>query len=246
MKRAMKIALLLAAGGLLIVSGGCSTAYVAKPMPFKTPSAYPNAAEAAGATIAAEAFADAEKAKEAFGFDVRAAGMLPVQVIFDNQGAHPIEINSGQTFLEDEAGNIWPILDRETAYDRATKYTQTKQVFKEGAYHAFLGAAAGAIIGAAVGIVTGENVAVTTGKGAAVGAAAGASLGGAKGYFSEDARHVVINDLKRKTLQSRPVDPRSLSFGFLFFPGEAPSAKELRLQLKEADTGEVHLLKMKL
>ena len=246
MKRAMKIALLLAAGGLLIVSGGCSTAYVAKPMPFKTPSAYPNAAEAAGATIAAEAFADAEKAKEAFGFDVRAAGMLPVQVIFDNQGAHPIEINSGQTFLEDEAGNIWPILDRQTAYDRATQYTQTKQVFKEGAYHAFLGAAAGAIIGAAVGIVTGENVAVTTGKGAAVGAAAGASLGGAKGYVSEDARHVVINDLKRKTLQSKPVDPRSLSFGFLFFPGEAPSAKELRLQVKETDTGEVQLLKMKL
>jgi len=30
------------------------------------------------------------------------------------------------------------------------------------------------------------------------------------------------------------------------FPGEAPSAKELRLQLKETNTGEVHLLKMKL
>lgn len=246
MKRTMLAMLLLSAGFFWIVSGGCSTTYVAKPMPFKTPSAYPNATEAAGATIAAEAFADAEKAREAFGFDIRAAGMLPVQVIFDNQGAHPIEINSGQTFLEDEAGNIWPILDRQTAYDRATQYTQTKQVFKEGAYHAFLGAAAGAIIGAAVGIVTGENVAVTTGKGAAVGAAAGASLGGAKGYVSEDARHVVINDLKRKTLQSKPVDPRSLSFGFLFFPGEAPSAKELRLQVKETDTGEVHLLKMKL
>ena len=245
MKNPRLAILFLAAGILLIGSAGCST-YVAKPMPFKAPSAYPNATEAAGATIAAQAFADAEQAKEAFGFDIRAAGMLPVQVIFDNVGDHPIEINSGQTFLEDEAGNIWPILDRDTAYDRATKYTQTKQVFSEGAYHAFLGAAAGAIIGAAVGIVTGENVAVTTGKGAAVGGAAGASLGGAKGYFSNDARQVVINDLKRKTLQSKPIDPRSLSFGFLFFPGEAPTAKELRLQLKEADTGQIHLLKMKL
>jgi hypothetical protein len=246
MKKALAATLFLAAGFLLIVSGGCSTTYVAKPLPFKTPSAYPNATEVADATIAAQAFADAEQAKEAFGFDIRAAGMLPVQVIFDNIGDHPIEINSGQTFLEDDAGNIWPILDRETAYDRATKYTQTKQVFTEGAYHAFLGAAAGAIIGAAVGIVTGENLAVTTGKGAAVGGAAGASLGGAKGYFSNDARQVVINDLKRKTLQSKPVDPRSLSFGFLFFPGEAPSAKELRLQLKEADTGQLHVIKMKL
>lgn len=246
MKKPWAIKKLLAATLFLALSAGCSTTYVAKPMPFKTPSAYPNATEAAGATIAAQAFADAEQAKEAFGFDIRAAGMLPVQVIFDNLGEHPIEINSGQTFLEDDAGNIWPILDRETAYERATKFTQTKQVFTEGAYHAFLGAAAGAIIGAAVGIVTGENVAVTTGKGAAVGGAAGASLGGAKGYFSNDARQVVINDLKRKTLQSKPVDPRSLSFGFLFFPGEAPSAKELRLQLKEVDTGEIHVLKMKL
>ena len=225
---------------------GCSSSYVAKPMPFKSPSAYPNATEAGGALVAAQAFAEPAAAQEAFGFDVRAAGMLPVQVIFDNAGPHPIEINVGQTFLEDQAGNIWPILDRETAYERATKYTQTKEVFKEGAYHAFLGAAAGAIIGAAVGIVTGENVAVTTGKGAAVGGAAGASLGGAKGYFSEDARRTVTNDLKRKTLENKPVAPRSLSFGFLFFPGEAPSAKELRLQVKETDTGEVHLLKLAL
>jgi hypothetical protein len=246
MKRDLAVTLFWAAGFFLVISGGCSTTYVAKPMPFKTPSAYPNATQAADATIAAQAFAEGEQAKEAFGFDIRAAGMLPVQVIFDNPGVHPLEIISGQTFLEDEAGNIWPILDRETAYDRATKFTQTKQVFTEGAYHAFLGAAAGAIIGAAVGIVTGENVAVTTGKGAAVGGAAGASLGGAKGYFSGDARQVVINDLKRKTLQSKPVEPRSLSYGFLFFPGEAPSAKELRLQLKEADTGELHVLKMKL
>jgi hypothetical protein len=225
---------------------GCTTAYVAKPMPFKSPSTYPNATAVADAVLAAQAFADTEKAQEAFGFDIRSAGMMPVQLIFDNQGAHPLEIVAGQTFLEDEAGNIWPILDRETAYERATKYTQTKEVFKEGAYHAFLGAAAGAIIGAAVGIVTGENVAVAVGKGAAVGGAAGATLGGTKGYVSGDARRIVINDLKRKTLENKPVDPRSLSFGFLFFPGEAPSAKELRLQLRETDTGSVHLVKMQL
>jgi len=231
---------------LIFALGGCSSTYVAKPMPFKTPSAYPNATAVAEATVAAEAFPNAEKAKEAFGFDIRAAGMLPVQIIFDNLGPHPLEINVGQTFLEDESGNIWPILDRETAYERATKFTQSKQIFKEGAYHAFLGTVAGAIVGAAVGIVTGHDVLKTAGQGAAVGAAAGASVGGAKGYFSDDARQVVINDLKRKTLQNKPVDPRSLSFGFLFFPGEAPNAKELRLQLKETDTGEVHLLKMKL
>jgi len=237
------IRLVLAA---LLALSGCSSSYVAKPMPFRAPSSYPNATEAGGAVIAAQAFAGSTAAQEAFGFDIRAAGMLPVQVIFDNAGPHPIEINVGQTFLEDELGNLWPILDRDTAYERATKYTQTKEVFKEGAYHAFLGAAAGAIIGAAVGIVARQNVAVTAGQGAAVGGAAGATLGGAKGYVSDDARRTVVGDLKRKTLENKPVDPRSLSFGFLFFPGEAPSAKELRLQVRETDTGEVHLLKLPL
>jgi hypothetical protein len=239
MKRPVPVSVLLA---LLLAVGGCSTAYEAKPLPFKVPSAYPNAQQVAGATMAAEAFADSKKAEEAFGFDVRGAGFLPVEVVFDNQGPHPLEINGTQTFLEDGQGNLWPVLDRNTAYERATKYSQTKEIFKEGAYHGFLGAAAGALIGAAVGIVSGENVAVAAGKGAAVGAAAGGTLGGAKGYFSEDARHAITDDLRQKSLQNKPVEPRNLAYGFLFFPGEAPSAKELRLQLRETDTGAVHVV----
>lgn len=231
---------------VVVFLAGCATSYEAKPLPFKRPGAYPNATQVSGAVVAAQAFADRDEAKEAFSFDVRAAGMLPVQVIFDNQGSHPLEINAGQTFLEDKTGNLWPLLDSKTAYERASKYAQTKQIFKEGAYHSFLGAAAGAVIGAAVGIVQGENVASAAGKGAAVGAAAGATLGGAKGYGSDDARRTVMDDLRRKSLQNKAVDPKSLTFGFLFFPGEAPSAIELRLQLKERDTGLVHVIKLRL
>jgi hypothetical protein len=243
-RNAMIAAALLAAAALAFA--GCTTSYVAKPMPFRAPSTYANATEVAQAVVASEAFADTRKAQEAFGFDIRSAGMMPVQVVFDNQGPHPLEIVPGQTFLEDAGGSLWPILDRDTAYERATKYAQTKQIVTEGAYHTVLGAAAGAIIGAAVGIVTGENVAVATGKGAAVGGAAGATLGGAKGYTSGEARQRVISDLRSKTLENKAVDPRSLAFGFLFFPGEAPSAKELRLQVRETDTGKIHLLKMPL
>lgn len=230
----------------LLLAWGCAETYQAKPLPFKAPAAYPNASEVGGALIAAQAYADPEVAKEAFGFDIRAAGMMPVQVIFDNQGGHPLEINGAQTFLEDQNGNLWPLLERETAYERAAKYTQTKKIFQEGAYHGFLGAAAGAVIGAAVGIVSGENVASAAGKGAAVGAAAGGTMGGLKGYGSNDARRMIMDDLNRKTMQNKAVEPSALAFGFLFFPGEAPSAKELRLQLKEADTGKVHTVKFKL
>ncbi|MBN2126453.1 MAG: hypothetical protein JW821_19280 [Deltaproteobacteria bacterium] len=224
----------------------CAPAYKAKPLPFRSPSSYPNVTEVSGAQVAAEAFANAEAARDAFGFDIREAGMLPVQLVFDNQGERPLEIKTDQTFLEDREGYLWPLLDRETAYERASRYAQTQKIFKEGAYHGFLGAAAGAVIGAAVGIVGGDNVAEAAGKGAAVGAAAGATLGGAKGYASNDARRTVMRDLKEKSLENRSVEPQSITFGFLFFPGEARSAKQLRLQLRETDTNRIHSVRLEL
>jgi hypothetical protein len=227
----------------LTFTAACATAYEARPLPFKAPGAYPNATEVAGAKVAAQAFADRQTAKEAFGFDVRAAGLLPVQIVFDNEGPHPLEVVATQTFLEDATGNLWSILDRNTAYERATKYSQTKQIFKEGAYSGLLGATAGALVGAAVGIVTGENVGSAIGKGAAVGAAAGGVLGGAKGYASSDeARMTITDDLRQKSLQNKAVEPHSIAHGFLFFPGEAKSAKKLRLELREKDTGVIHVV----
>ena len=232
--------------GMVFLAAGCGSTYKAKPLPFKAPSSYANAVAVSGATVAAQAYADREKAKEAFGFDIRGSGMLPVQVIFDNSGPHALKIIPEQTFLQDESGNLWPILEENFAYERATKYAQTRQIFKEGAYAGFLGATAGAIIGAAIGIVAGEGVGSALGKGAAVGAAAGATLGGVKGYASDDARREIINDLNKKSLDNQAVKPGSLAFGFIFFPGEAPSARLLRLQLTEVDTGKVFLIQFPL
>lgn len=226
---------------LVVLTTGCAT-YKATPVSFKTPAAYANAVTIGAAEVAAKGYADPAEAKAAFGFDVRGAGMLPVQVVFDNQGTHPLEINAAQTFLEDDKGNLWPILSSKIAHERATRFTQTKEIFKEGAYTGFLGAAAGGVVGAAIGIVTGKNVAEAAGKGAAVGAAAGATIGGAKGYTSEEARHAIISDLKEKSLENRSISPGDLAHGFLFFPGEAGSAKKLRIQVEERDTGKIHPL----
>lgn len=224
---------------ILIAASGCSTAYKAKPLPFKSPEAFGNMAQAGGAQIGAEAFVDPAAAKAAFGFDIRSAGMLPVQLVFDNQGPHTLEINPAQTFLEDQKGNLWPILTEKFAYQRATKYAQTNKIFKEGAYSGFLGAAAGAVIGAAIGVVSGEDVARTAGQGAAAGGAAGAVLGGTAAAASNDARSAVVRDLRDKSLQNKAIAPGDLSHGIIFFPGEALSAKQLRLQLKERDTNKV-------
>jgi hypothetical protein len=46
-------------------------------------------------------------------------------------------------------------------------------------------------------------------------------------------------------LENRSI-PHGLAYGFLFFPGEAQSAKELRMQVVETDTGKVYVLRFKL
>lgn len=229
---------------LLLV--GCGSAYKAKPLPFKAPAAYNNMVQINGAQIGGQAFADPEIAQASFGFDIRSAGMLPVQVVFDNQSPNTLVINPAQTFLEDNQGNLWPVLTDRFAYERATKYAQTKKIFKEGAYSGFLGATAGTIIGAAIGVVSGGDVARTAGEGAAAGAAAGAVLGGASGAAtSNEARQEIMGDLRDKSLENKDITPGNLSHGIIFFPGEATSAKQLRLQLKEKKSGKLHTIFLK-
>ncbi|MGD9009889.1 MAG: hypothetical protein PVG41_18325, partial [Desulfobacteraceae bacterium] len=157
------------------------------------------------------------------------------------QSPNALVINPAQTFLEDNQGNLWPVLTDRFAYERATKYAQTKQIFKEGAYSGFIGATAGTIIGAAIGVVSGGDVARAAGKGAAAGAAAGSVMGGASGAAaSNEVRQQIMGDMKDKSLENKDITPGNLSHGIIFFPGEAKSAKQLRLQLKEKKSGKLH------
>jgi hypothetical protein len=51
--------------------------------------------------------------------------------------------------------------------------------------------------------------------------------------------------LNKKSLKNRSIR-QGFAYGFLFFPAEAQSAKELRIQLVETDTGKVYVLRFKL
>ncbi len=218
--------------------------YERKVVPFKMPSAYSNATEASGGVIAAKAYDDVKEAKSAFGFDIIGAGILPVQITFDNKGGHSLEVVSDRTFLVDTENNLWPIIDASLAYDRIEKKTELGKVGTEGGKAGLLGGTAGAIIGAAIGIVSGHNVGDAALKGAAVGAAAGLTLGGAQGLSHEDVQSQIREDLRKRTLENRAVQPKEIAHGFIFFPGEARKAKELRLQIREKDTGRQYPLIM--
>jgi len=50
-------------------------------------------------------------------------------------GAHPID--GVLAFLEDKQSNLWPVLNRNLAYDRAMKYAVTKSKSVMGYIQAF-------------------------------------------------------------------------------------------------------------
>lgn len=230
----------MAAALPLLAALAACTFYESREVAFRPPDQIANVQHVGGARVAAEQYADQAVAKEQFGFDIRRAGLLPVQVVIDNRGPQRFEVVPEQTFLVDAAGGYWNLLDRKTAYQRVESSSEYGTITRGAAKSGMWGAAAGALAGAAIGILAGENVAEAAGKGAAFGAAGGAIYGGAQAGSSEGAGRQISRDLANKSLENRVVEPGNLARGFLFFPGEAPSAGQLRLQLRDTLSGQTY------
>jgi hypothetical protein len=222
---------------LILALTGC-TAYKSQYVPFKPPEGYLNHREVSGVSLGGEAYSDKHAAKKEFGFDIRGAGLLPVQLVLDNKSGQTLEIDAGQSFLIDDAGSFWPVVPNSVAFQRMEKATELASFFGSGAGKgALVGAAAGGILATALGIVSGNNVAAYLGKGVAVGAAGGAVIGGTSEGGSQEREARISDDLREKGLEGKTIPDLYLANGFLFFPGEAKSAKELRLQWHERESG---------
>jgi hypothetical protein len=216
------------------------TGYKSQYVSFRPPEAYANRQLVDGIAIGGEAYVDKSVADNAFGFDIRGAGLLPVQLVLNNQSGKTLNIVTGQTFLVDNDGRYWQVVPNNTAIDRLESSTQLASFFGKGAGKgALLGAAGGAILGAAIGIVSGRSVGEALGKGAALGAAGGAVIGGVKEGTSPEREYRITDDIRAKGLEGKEIPADNLANGFIFFPGEATSAKELRLQLRDRETGTV-------
>jgi hypothetical protein len=224
---------------LLLFSTSC-TSYKSQEVSFRPPAAYGNMQVVDGAEVAAQAYVDKGAAKQAFGFDIRSAGLLPVQVIIDNGSHASLAVVPEQTFLIDSEGNLWNLLDSRTAYQRVENSSEYARIAKGGGKGALLGGVGGAMLGAAIGILTGENVGTAALAGGALGGAGGAVVGGTQAGTSDEATRQISRDLASKQLVNQAVQPGDLAMGFLFFPGEATSAVQLRMQLKEEQNGRVH------
>jgi hypothetical protein len=223
---------------LLAVIPSCST-YTPQVTPFRFPQAYANAQNLNGLSVAASSWQNEEEAKAAFGFNVIKAGLLPVQVVFDNQTSQTFQINPSQTFLVNDREELFPVLDNQNAYDRVQRSTGFQEGAKGLAKGAFWGSAAGAVIGAAIGVAAGRAAGDYAMRGAVTGAAAGAILGVGQGAGSNEAARQISDDLSNRSLKNNPIKAQEISQGIISFPGEAGRPAQLRLQLREKDTDKV-------
>lgn len=224
---------------IIMQVAGC-TSYKSQYISFRPPEAYANKQESGGVSIGAEAYADFDVAEEAFGFNIRETGLLPVQIVMNNLSGGTVQIVPDQTFLIDAQGRYWQVVPNNVAVERVAKSTQLAALGKGAGSGAMWGAAGGAILGAALGIVSGSNVGNAIGKGAAIGAAGGAVIGTAKESGSPDRQSSIINDIRSKGLESKTVPNDYLANGFLFFPGEAKTAKALKMLFRENETGQIY------
>jgi len=215
---------------------GC-TGYKSQYVSFRPPEAYPNKQIVDNISIGGEAYPDSTVAKQAFGFDIIDVGLLPVQLVLDNKSDSTLSIVTNQTFLVDAKGGYWQVVPNQAAVDRIEKSTQLAALGKGAGTGALVGAFGGAILGAAIGIVSGSNVGNAMGKGAALGGAGGAFVGTAKEAGSNDRQISIVSDIRNKGLEGKTIPKEYLANGFLFFPGEAKTAKAIIVQFREVETG---------
>ncbi len=219
--------------------GGCT--YRDRVAPLNLPDANNGIVLENGLKISALAFSDPARAKESFGFDARQAGLLPIQVTFQNDSQERVLVNPTQTFLIDSSNRAWPILSLEKTYQRTSGQVDLGETAKGASKPSLLMGAAGALAGLAIGVATGSNVGEAMGTGAVIGAAGGAILGGVESY--SNAGEKIRDDLASKTLQNVPILPQQIAYGVLFFPGlrgeEAEDARELRLSITMGEKTQV-------
>lgn len=225
------------------IFSGCAS-YEPKAVPFKLPEAYQNVQRLDGAYVAARAWNNEEEAKQAFGFNIVGAGLLPVQVSFDNRGDKTLAIVPPQTFLINQKQEIFPVLSDHEAYERVSRGAKVQETVKGAAKGGLLGGATGALIGTAVGVVAGHSAGDYALRGLTMGAASGAVLGGAGAAGNTQVPRTITEDLTRHDLKNTPIKPGELAYGLILFPGEAGVPQSLRLQLKDVNTGQIYTLNL--
>jgi hypothetical protein len=208
----------------------CAPRYEYRAVPVRPVSGYPGQAHVAGANIGAVAFYSPQELTQLFGFDLKKAGVIPVQVMVQNNSEAPVTFLDGAR-MQDISGNAWEVLPSEVVFTRINNYTSGSLNGEKGVRRTLLWGLAGAAMGAAVGAATGTNVGEAVGKGAALGGAAGAASSVMGIGTTDDTSQDVMRDFSSRSLNHRTVAPGAEVSGFLYFPSEAAQPRGLTLNI---------------
>jgi len=198
---------LLALAGLCAACGGRQEPAA----PLALPAGQAKPVEAEGVRFQAQAFEDPRQAAQAFGIDLRGAGLLPVRISISNHGSGAVKVVPRQTFLIDLDGQAWPLLTAGQASSR-------------------LGAVAAMPAPTPTPTLAPTPAALDALTGFALDMLAGpAFVGEAEGYTPPGKG--IGQDLADQVLRNPSVPAGQVASGVLFFPGreEAHGARGLRL-----------------
>ena len=157
---------------------GCAAPLRTGTVDFLPPSAYPNFQNIDGLQIVAVPIVSEMKLKEIFGTDLKAANILPIHLIVQNNGNDEFEINSQQIF------GISPTGEYTVAYNlnKAAEHVRSSSIGTT----AVVGAVAGAVVGATAGATIGAGIGHASDN-SSTGAESGATVGGTMGAVSGTA-----------------------------------------------------------
>lgn len=220
---------------MILAAGAAFLALPRKPPVPVAEAAWSAVEGSEGARVALRLLANAEVARQAFGMDLRSAGMLPVRVAIVNPGPLPLRIDAPQTFLIDRQGLAWPLLTLDQAEARlktlgnpgagpkpdGEPWTQVPET------------------------LTGFALDIVPSKGPDPGQAGSGGLGAWLRFLrdSPSLEQRVLDDLTARCPRIPELRPGQTAEGYLFFPGGSGEAQEaVLLRLGVALAGSVRVM----
>ncbi len=136
----------------ICILAGCASPLNTDTVSFLVPSSHENHKNIEGLHVAVVPVDTKEKSDETFGTDLKAAGILPIHLIVQNDGTKEFEINHEQIF--GVANDVYTV-----AYtlNKAANHVRSSSIGTTAVAGAITGMVAGAAIGAGIGAGVGQD-----------------------------------------------------------------------------------------
>ncbi|MDR2386356.1 MAG: hypothetical protein LBE80_02065 [Deltaproteobacteria bacterium] len=234
MNRKLKSLPVMVLLAVMLIAAACAPRYEFKPVPIRPLEGYSNLINFNGGLVGAHAVYDSKEVVKFFGFDLKKAGVIPIQLSVKNNLPQESLILAKANLLDAE-GLLWEVLPSDVVVRRIDEHTSGGLSGDQGLRRSLLWGLAGGVLGAAIGVASGTSVAEAAGKGAAVGAAIGvtSSIAQAGTDTSSDAGEIQ-RDFSTRDIDHATIKAGETVNGLLYFPAESAQPKRLKLTFKTA------------